>query len=38
MKNLKNLPKDLFYFPEMIGGGKLWVDCITTNRKKPQNI
>jgi len=29
------LPKDLFYFPKMIGGGKkLWVDCVVKDKKK----
>tara|TARA_Y100000590_G_scaffold83476_2_gene93061 strand:+ start:13808 stop:14899 length:1092 start_codon:yes stop_codon:yes gene_type:complete len=31
----KLLPKDLFYFPKMIGGGnRLWVDCLVTNKVK----
>lgn len=33
------LPKDLFYFPKMIGGGKkLWVDCIVKDKKKALNF
>lgn len=31
----KYLPKKLFYFPKMLGGGKkLWVDCLVSDKKK----
>ena len=31
----KYLPKNLFYFPKIVGGGKrLWVDCLVSDKKK----
>ena len=35
----KYLPKNLFYFPKMLGGGKkLWVDCLVSDKKKACNF